>query len=86
VCVGGWVGGWGVRGPTAIKVPKSRLKIFNFGRSQIFGANSFRIWIEDTLHDLMMLCRRRGLFRFWHNWGRFLSYTGSEVSHLKHRL
>jgi hypothetical protein len=70
-----------------IKVTKWRLKIINIGRSQIFGANSFRVWIEDTLHDLMMLCRRRGHFRFWHNWGgRFLMYRESEIFHLEHRL
>ena len=31
-------------------------KIFYFGRSEIVGANSFRTWIEDTLHDLVMPC------------------------------
>ena len=69
-----------------IKVTKWRLKIINFGRSEIFETNSFRIWIGDTLHDLMMLCRRIGHFGFWHNWGRFLRYPESEVSHLEHRL
>jgi hypothetical protein len=69
-----------------IKVKKSMLKKINSGQSEILEADSFWIWIGDTLHDLMMLCRRIGHFGFCHNWGRFLSYTGSEVSHLKHRL
>jgi hypothetical protein len=48
---------FGGRSAPIINVKRSSLKMINFGRSEIFGANSFRIWLGDTLHDFKMLCR-----------------------------